>query len=277
MRNAFGESYPYALCPRSDDVREYCLTLVEETLSTTTCRGVMLEACGPMGFTHASTHDKTDFATLTVASEQLLSICFCTTCYAELRAVGVDTVELAKRVRNGVDEGTSSVEEALGEDLAEVVARYREGLSTNLRRDVVERIRTVQPGATITAHVGASRWATGSFPSAGSRGALSGLTAVVANCWDPARADIELRDLAARLSPAIALGAYVRADRGWPSSALIGDVITRYVDFGASELHLYHLGLLSRSGLATAQDLASTFGNHLRKGEHETNAKSDDA
>ncbi len=31
-RNAYGEPYPYALCPASEDVREYCLTLVEETL-----------------------------------------------------------------------------------------------------------------------------------------------------------------------------------------------------------------------------------------------------
>jgi hypothetical protein len=30
VRNAFGDVYPYALCPAAQDVQEYCLTLVEE-------------------------------------------------------------------------------------------------------------------------------------------------------------------------------------------------------------------------------------------------------
>ena len=79
-RNAYGEQYPYALCPASEDVRGYCLTLVEETLRSADVRGVVLEASGPMGFDHAGVHDKSDFAELSVAQRQLLSLCFCAAC-----------------------------------------------------------------------------------------------------------------------------------------------------------------------------------------------------
>jgi hypothetical protein len=263
VRNAFGEPYAYALCPSAADVREYCLTLVEETLATTSCRGVILEACGPMGFGHASAHDKSDFAVLSAAQEQLLSICFCGACHVELRAIGVDPEELAERVRSGVDEGAVSVEDALGNECAEAVAQFRLGLSATLRRAVVERAHAVQPAAKVTAHVAAGRWATGSFSAAGPSHALSALTTAVANCWDPVQADAELRGLAERLPTATNLGAYVRVDRGWSGDAHTDEVMGRYVESGVSELHLYHLGLLTRASLRTARHVVSAFRDHL--------------
>ena len=88
VRNAFGEPYPYALCPRHPDVREYCTTLIDEILKLTECRGVVLEACGAMGVDHGGVHDKLEFANFTSVDDELLSLCFCQGCRAELRQPG---------------------------------------------------------------------------------------------------------------------------------------------------------------------------------------------
>ncbi|MGW4963015.1 hypothetical protein ACWEPL_37855 [Nonomuraea sp. NPDC004186] len=80
VRNAFGDPYPYALCPAHEDVLEYCEHLVKEILTVGEPDGLILEACGPMGFGHQSVHEKTSGADWTPADSDLLSLCFCTAC-----------------------------------------------------------------------------------------------------------------------------------------------------------------------------------------------------
>ncbi|GAB2912918.1 hypothetical protein ACFMQL_23430 [Nonomuraea fastidiosa] len=80
VRNAFGDAYPYALCPSHEDVIEYCENLVSEILNLGEPDGLILEACGPMGFGHTSVHEKTSGADWTPTDTDLLSLCFCTNC-----------------------------------------------------------------------------------------------------------------------------------------------------------------------------------------------------
>ncbi|MGW0195929.1 hypothetical protein [Nonomuraea sp. NPDC003201] len=80
VRNAFGDPYPYALCPAHEDVLEYCERLVKEILTVGEPDGLILEACGPMGFGHQSVHEKTSGADWTPADSDLLSLCFCAAC-----------------------------------------------------------------------------------------------------------------------------------------------------------------------------------------------------
>jgi len=258
VRNAFGEPYPYALCPSAEDVRDYCVTLVEETLRTTSARGVVLEACGPMGFEHSGFHDKSEVARPSPTDIQLLSICFCAACQLALSECGVDHLELAVRVREALFTGAWSCEDALGEELAERVATFRTTVGADLRHAIVERIRSVRPDARITLHASARRWATGSFLAV-SDNRLAELTTIVANCWDPATADGELRALATLARGDTGLGAYLRMDRGWSVGAVASEKVTRYATTGASELHLYHLGLLSLEGLDHARRLTNVF------------------
>lgn len=255
VRNAFGDVYPYALCPQVEEVREYCLTLVEEVLDATGCQGVILEACGPMGFEHGSVHDKTEFANWTMTDEALLSLCFCHACRIALAQSGIDVDHFAHTVRTAIGAGATSPEAALGDDLAEEVARFRSTLSTQLRRLIVGRVRELRPNATITLHASANTWATGSFPTTGDADSLSGVTTTVARCWDARRATDELKTLHARAGTASHLGGYLRMDQGWGNDSLIAEKISRYVETGMDELHLYHLGLLSRQGLATTRQV----------------------
>jgi hypothetical protein len=42
-------------------------------------------------------------------------------------------------------------------------------------------------------------------------------------------------------------------DQGWSNESLTAATIGQYVEVGMDELHLYHLGLLSREGIEAAR------------------------
>jgi hypothetical protein len=259
VRNAFGEPYPYALCPSHPDVREYCVTLVDETVKLTQCRGIILEACGPMGLEHGGVHDKLEFANFTAVDEELLSLCFCQSCRDGLSALNIDVGELARRVREHVGVNTPSLEEALGEELNDLVAAYRGTLSSDLRREIVEHVAALKPATRVTVHTSARRWATGSFPTFGDLTELAGISSVVANCWSPSSADAELHALSDVASDRVSLGAYLRLDRGWSNEALVTAALRRYEEYGVNELHLYHVGMISHTGLAAARGVIDAW------------------
>ena len=257
-RNAYGEPYRYALCPASEDVREYCLTLVEEALRSADVRGVVLEASGPMGFDHASTHDKSEFATLSTTQRDLLSLCFCAACRKAQRERGIDPDEVAARVRTGIDDDASSPEAALGGELANEMATYRLTLGTTLREAIIERVRVVQPEATVTLHASARRWATGSFPAFKTQPWSTSINAVVSNAWEAVWAEDELLALSDVVDGRAKIGAYVRLDRGW-SDDDTDETLQHYVRAGATELHLYHLGLLAARSSRSAANVIEGF------------------
>ncbi len=251
VRNAFGDSYEYALCPSSPEVVEYCRTLACEVVAASACEGVVLEACGPMGVVHASQHDKVEFAQWNEPATQLLSLCFCDACHRGMSAAGIDVDELSRRVRGGVDDGAASVRLALGSPLCEEVALFRTGVATQLRENVVGGLLELDAGVSITVHASASEWATGSFASLRGPGSLEGITSAVANCWDPLRGTQELADLRELTRGRCEVGGYLRLDAGWSDDAEVVQTLDRYRAVGLDEVHLYHLGLLSRSGLET--------------------------
>ena len=144
VRNAFGDVYPYALCPAAQDVQEYCLTLVEEIVRSDPVHGVVLEACGPMGVEHGGKHDKLEFAQWDEVRLALLSLCFCQACERRYAAVGVDRGHLAQLVRVGVDAGSGTIEDCLGDELAAEVAAIRTGIAKELRAMLVARCRSTQ-------------------------------------------------------------------------------------------------------------------------------------
>ena len=252
VRNAFDEPYPYALCPSNQEFRSYCGQLVEEIMVTTPARGVVLEACGAVGVDHGGLHDKSDMAALSEAERWLLSICFCQSCHEGLRSADLDPSELAAIIRRALSQPVASMDAVLGEDLSWRLASFREGLSSSLRRELTQRVRSVRPEATVALHASSSPWATGSFPALGDAAHLAEVSTVVANCWNETTAEHELSQMKEILGTRSNLGGYVRADRvaGDPT-----ETVERYQRLGLDELHLYHLGLFNHSSLEVAQEL----------------------
>lgn len=251
VRNAYGESYSYALCPRNDDVRDYCRTLIQEILRGGGLRGVVLEACGPMGLDHGGTHDKVTMAQWNPIKRQLLSICFCQACEVSLSNIGVDPADLSRVIREGLDRSATSMEESLGA-YTSAVAEYRVSIATTLQRELMEAAREVDPSAALTLHTSANPWATGSFP-ASSPETLTLATCAVANCWNLGEAGGELSELGAMTKD---LGAYLRLDHEWDR---VDDDLARYASLGVRELHLYHLGLMSKTSTESAARIVSRW------------------
>ncbi len=251
VRNAFGEIYSYSLCPSHEAVRDYCRALVTETLRSAPLRGVVLEACGPMGLEHSSTHDKIDLAHWDLVERQLLSLCFCHACTDGMCEDGIDAQELARTVRQALARSAPTMGDALGE-MSDAVAAFRSSRSTNLQLDVLTAARQVNGEASITLHASPSPWATGSF-AASSGKTLALVNCAVANCWDESFAQDELARLETETNN---LGAYVRLDHDWVRS---DHILSRYAELGVRELHLYHLGLLSATSFVNARHLASAW------------------
>jgi hypothetical protein len=111
-------------------------------------------------------------------------------------------------------------------------------------------------------HVSANQWATGAFPGSFNDESLSRVATVVANCWDPETAERELQPLCALVGDRRRVGAYLRLDRGWDDDTQIADTISRYVNSGMNELHLYHLGLVAQSGLDVGRRLIEASSAH---------------
>ncbi|MFI7125459.1 hypothetical protein ACIBQ1_07165 [Nonomuraea sp. NPDC050153] len=289
VRNAFGDPYPYAICPAHEDVLEYCEHLVEEILAVGEPDGLILEACGPMGFGHQSVHEKTSGADWTPADSDLLSLCFCTACADRYPATTRDRVRAAIDRTHPTDSyratpaatahittpatthsatsisaahtstapvgGTATsaqpltIEEALGE-LADEVRTVRRGLSDSLRHRLIAVARRTAPSTPITLHANPNPWAAGAFAPLPS--GEPGADVLVANCWgDPATDATRLAQLKDLSTPGQRIGAYVLALPPRPADpAVLADQLRTYAKAGATEFHLYHAGLASPQRLA---------------------------
>lgn len=255
VRNAFGDPYPYALCPSSAEVRTYCVTLVREVLALGEPDGLVLEACGPLGLGHGGHHEKTAGADWDASVDRLLSWCFCAACLARYEAAGLVPSRLRHQVRRAVDEGTP-----LPPALMSTLREIRTALTADLRREVLGAASGPAP---VTLHASADPWATGPFATIAGDDVPPPVDALVASAWTSAdqgaAALTALRPLAA---PATRLAAYVPALPPRPADpeALAAEWTT-CLAAGADELHLYHAGLASQARLAairTALDAVRT-------------------
>jgi hypothetical protein len=248
VRNAFGDRYPYALCPAQSDVVEYCETLVAEIVQSGPLDGVVLEACGPLGFSHGGHHEKTDGADWSPAQIQLLSLCFCTACVALYGDAGIDVGQLRAAVRAGVDGRADSVRAALGEQLADAVSGVRTWLSRGLRQLLVGTVRSALPSAKIVVHAAADEWATGPFATVAG-GVDADVDTLTFTAWPGPDAALPVLKALQGITDK-ALAAYVLALPPRPADgAALAAEWRQYLDAGASELHVYHPGLASPARL----------------------------
>ncbi|MEV4109257.1 hypothetical protein [Nonomuraea sp. NPDC049695] len=262
VRNAFGDPYPYALCPAHEDVLDYCERLVQEILTVGEPDGLILEACGPMGFGHQSVHEKTSGADWTPVDADLLSLCFCTACADRYPETTRDTVRAAIDRHPAPTTSTGAtvtgaqpltIDEALGR-LTDEVRAIRVELSASLRHRLITIARRTAPNVPITLHANPDPWAAGAFAALPS--GEPGADALVANCWgDPATDAARLAHLKDLSTPGQRIGAYVLTLPPRPADAtVLADQLSTYAKAGATEFHLYHAGLASPQRLAALSE-----------------------
>ena len=256
VRNAFGDTYPWALCLAAPAVREYAVTLAGEVAALAEADAVEFEACGWYGVEHLSAHDKTAGAADGAAAQWLLSLCFCAACRREYAAAGADPQWLAAAVRAAVDvpaEGAGALPGAA----ANVLLGVRAALATRFQREVVAAARDAAPGKPVYLHVHPDLRATGANPGY-EPAALADAAGIVLSCWDPATAPALVTRAAATAARGSAVAASLLAVAG-----LGGDPATLPAQAGAvraagaTELRLYHAGLASAGDLAAIRALCT--------------------
>ena len=258
VRNAFGDRYPWALCPASPAVREYAAVLAGEIAALPEADAIELEACGWYGVEHLSAHDKTGGAAAGVQAQWLLSVCFCAACRGEYAAAGADPAWLAACVRTavGASPGDGSGQAQLPAAAARVLRGVRAAAATRFQREVIAAARA--PGKPVYLHAHPDPRAMGANPGY-EPAALAGATGIVLSCWDP-RAAPSLVSRAAESAPpgtVIAASLLVVAGLGGDPATLPAQAAAVGAA-GATELRLYHAGLAAAPDLAAIGALCTT-------------------
>ncbi|HWN33824.1 MAG TPA: hypothetical protein VNP03_13825 [Pseudonocardia sp.] len=269
VRNCFGESYPWALCPSLAEVRDFAATLTAESLRELAVSSVVLEACGQLGAMHQCQHEKTD-AVWGAAAARLLSVCCCPSCGARWSAAGADPEEVRARLRaevrdlidggdlDGVDLDTA---DRLPAGLGELLLRTRQAATDELRAGVLAAVASVgASGARVVLHAAVDPWVTGALPGL-TPACADQVDCVVLQCWAPgADAVSAVARGRAELPAEVTVGSYVTAVGAAPVPDLAG-YVAELGEAGAGELHLYHLGL---AGPARRPDLAAAVAGARR-------------
>jgi hypothetical protein len=89
VRNCFGDTYTYTLCPANPRVRAYLRGLATDVCAQLRPHRILLEAIGYLGIQHG-VHHELFLHPLGEAERMLLSLCFCPHCLARASEAGVD-------------------------------------------------------------------------------------------------------------------------------------------------------------------------------------------
>jgi hypothetical protein len=175
IQNAFGDIYPFGLCPSNPDVRNYTIGLVKCLAARPNVDTIELESLGYMGIDHSGHHSKAGLA-LDSLHQFLLSICFCSHCAERMAQNGVEvdvarekiTQELRGYFRGNYhthDEDTlGALTEVLGRDNADGILAARDDSVLSLLEELYWLIQKPQRLSVMVS------------PSPLTTGALAGIT-----------------------------------------------------------------------------------------------------
>ncbi|HYM05484.1 MAG TPA: hypothetical protein VEU11_02895, partial [Terriglobales bacterium] len=97
VENAFGDKYPFALCPSQARVQGHAVALCRSLAALGVFAGIDLETIGYLGYSHGYHHEVTAVP-LGIAERFLLSLCFCPACRAAGEGAGIEMQTLAGEV-----------------------------------------------------------------------------------------------------------------------------------------------------------------------------------
>jgi hypothetical protein len=256
--NAFGDHYPWALCPAQDAVLEYGIGLAADLATLTGIGGVELEACGWYGVDHAGAHDKTGAAPLSFADRYLLSLCFCDACTRAYTNAGVSPGLLRHTVRASLEpafagrtrpRGCSAVDERaeidamLGVELSAAVGQVRRDIADRYRAAVVAEIRRCRADLPVLLHANPRAHRSAAFTGI-DPAAAAFADGLVVNCWS------DLENLSSTVGAGVPVYASLMAVSGLGGatadlSAQVASASAR----GAAGSRFYHAGLASDTDL----------------------------
>jgi hypothetical protein len=265
--NAYGDRYPWALCPAQNAVLEYAVGLAAEVAMLPGIAGVELEACGWFGVDHPGAHDKTGAVPMSFAERYLLSLCFCDACTDMYVAAGISSERLRDKVRYALEpafagcsqpqavaaaEELAEIDALLDADLATAVATARADVGDRFRAAVVGAIRNQRAELTVLLHANPRAQRGGSFTGVEAAAAARHVDGLVVNCWSGFENLTSIVDVgvpvAASLLAATGLGGHPHDLAARVASAQAS---------GAAGVRFYHVGLATDADLAGIREANS--------------------
>lgn len=259
--NAYGDVYPWALCPSHEAALEYAVGLAAVIAARPDIAGVEFEAAGWYGFDHLHEHDKVAGIPLSEDELYLMSLCFCDACREEYQASGIDVGGLREAVCTRLDARFAAAASAPlsgglpDPDLATAVLATRTRVANRLRGAMVREVRTQRdPDFPILFHAN---------PDPRRSTAFTGLdvatlpkdTGIVVNCWKGSTDNIA--DALGHDAPVNAGLLGVRG-MGADTDGLAARAVAMRAA-GASGIRLYHAGLASNADLDAMRGAIAAF------------------
>lgn len=259
LLNAFGDRYPFGLCPAHPHVRAYTRGLVQSLAARPNLDVIELESLGYMGMDHSGHHAKQGIE-LDALHRFLLSICFCEHCAARMTECGVEVDRAREDVvremrgffsghfREAGDDALGAFAEILGREQADGILAARDEVVLTLLEELYWLVREPQR---LSVMVTGSPLATG---------AQAGLTLSEAREWT----DVFLTQVFQKQTSAIHEGVSDITTRrgGTPvyaglqaiepfvgSAAELAERVNAAVQAGAEGIQFYHYGLMPLANL----------------------------
>ncbi|MFT4512866.1 MAG: organic hydroperoxide reductase OsmC/OhrA [Planctomycetota bacterium] len=256
VENAFGDRYPYALCPSQTAVQQFHQNLVRDLATHEGLASIEFEALGQMGIQHSSHHDKKSFSPSGLLAFAL-SACFCPACLEMHQEVGSDGEAMRARVvafvaaqttdadamaPGSVPSSDADLDEHQREWVESVLAARAETIAV-----LAEAVTAASGSLQRAVQVHPDRWFTGSQLSAESAEAFSGGEERVLTCYGDGPAQIE-----ALLGHdgMVAIEGGKRRLCIWPKAPQFSSdedllkIKQLCADHGIETVAIYHLGLL---------------------------------
>jgi hypothetical protein len=258
--NAYGDVYPWALCPSHEANLEYAVGLAAVVAARPDISGIEFEAAGWYGFDHLHEHDKVAGFPLSEDELFLLSLCFCEACGEEYQASGIDVRQLREAVGARLDTRFAAVARADGglpdADLTTAVLGMRTRVANRLRGAMVREVRTQRdPDFPILFHANPDPRRSTAFTGV-DLATLPKDTGVVVNCWNG------VTDTVAHVSshdaPVHAGLLGVRGMGAADAEGLAAQAVAMR-EAGASGIRLYHTGLSSKADLDAMRGAITAF------------------
>jgi hypothetical protein len=151
VQNAYGDRYPFALCPANPQVQHYITAVCQSAAQLQIFDRLELESLGWMGMDHSGHHAKTGIE-LDTAHKWLLSLCFCQHCTMALLEQEVDIERALSIVRQRLrltladeadpvhPEPAQALAEILGEDLRDTLLNMRQKTVLTLLRSIAHTL-----------------------------------------------------------------------------------------------------------------------------------------
>ena len=269
VENAFGDRYPYALCPSQTAVQQYHQNMVGDLASHDGLGSIEFEALGQMGIQHSSHHDKKSFSPSGLLAFAL-SACFCPACLEMHREVGSDGEAVRARVvayiadhvteadamnPGSVPDSDVGLDEHQREWVESVLAARAEAMAV-----LAEAVTAAAGHCERAVQVHPDRWFTGSQLSVESAEAFSGGEERVLTCYGDGPDEIAslLRHdgMAAIQGGKRRLCIWPKAPQFTCDEDLL-QIKRLCAEHGIETVALYHLGLLPWRTIERAAEILS--------------------